>query len=158
MWTYEGKEVDGDLVEGYTGFVYRITNTVNGRKYIGKKLFKSTRTKKVKGKTRRKKTVIESNWKQYYGSNAELLEDVEKYGETSFKREIIALCKTKGTANYLEMKYQILENALESPQYYNQWIAVKVHKSQIKLQKQNENRTNWYLLCRNAWQVFSFMY
>jgi hypothetical protein len=133
MWLYEGKEVDGDIVEGYTGFVYRITNTVNGRKYIGKKLFKSTRTKKVKGKTRRKKTVTESNWKQYYGSNAELLEDVKKYGETSFKREIIALCKTKGTANYLEMKYQILEGVLESPEYYNGWISVKVHKSQIKL-------------------------
>lgn len=132
MWFYEGKEVDGDIVEGYTGFVYRITNTVNGRKYIGKKLFKSTRTKKVKGKVRKKKVVSESNWKQYYGSNAELLEDVSKYGESSFKREIIKLCKTKGTANYYEMKYQILEDALESDEYYNQWIAVKVHKSQIK--------------------------
>ena len=54
MWLYEGKEIEDDAIDEYTGFVYRITNLKNGKQYIGKKLFKSTQRKKVKGKTRRK--------------------------------------------------------------------------------------------------------
>ena len=35
-WMFEGKPVK-DIPEGYVGFVYEITNTTTGRKYIGKK-------------------------------------------------------------------------------------------------------------------------
>ena len=131
MWLFEGKEVDGSIIDDYIGFVYIIENLSNNKKYIGKKLFKFSKTKKVKGK--KKKTKTESNWKSYYGSNEELLEDVKVLGEENFRREILHLCKTKGTANYLEMKEQILHNALESDSYYNKWIAVKVHRSHIKI-------------------------
>lgn len=131
MWLYQGKEIDEDQIDGYTGFVYLITNLTNNRRYIGKKLFKSTRTKVIKGK--RKKVRKDSDWRDYYGSNAALKEDVASLGPESFTREILHLCKSKGTANYLEMKEQIDRRVLESDEWYNDWIMVKVHRSHIKL-------------------------
>lgn len=131
MWLYQGKEIDEDQIDGYTGFVYIITNLTNNRRYIGKKLFTSTRTKVSKGK--RKKVRKDSGWRDYYGSNATLKEDVASLGPENFTREILHLCKSKGTANYLEMKEQIDHRVLESDQWYNDWIMVKVHRSHIKL-------------------------
>jgi hypothetical protein len=130
MWLYNDQEFDEDIIGDNIGFVYIIHNLSNNKKYIGKKLFKFSRTKKVKGK--KKKTKVESNWKSYYGSNEELLEDVKVLSEQNFKRVILHLCKSKGTANYLEMKEQILHNVLESESYYNQWIMCKVHRSHLK--------------------------
>jgi len=131
MWLYQGKEIDEDQINGYIGFVYLITNHTNNRCYIGKKLFKSTRTKVIKGK--RKKVRKDSDWRDYYGSNAALKEDVASLGPENFTREILHLCKSKGTANYLEMKEQIDRRVLESEDWYNDWIMVKVHRSHIKL-------------------------
>lgn len=130
MWTHKGKELDESVIEEYVGFVYIITNLTNQKKYIGKKLFKFRRTKKVKGK--KKKFTIASDWMTYYGSNNELIEDVKLFGESSFKREILHLCKSKGICNYLEMKEQILHNVLESDDYYNEQIRARVHKSHLK--------------------------
>lgn len=131
MWTYQGREVTEDEIESHVGFVYLITNLTNNKKYVGKKLFKSTRTKTIKGK--RKKVKSDSDWRDYYGSNAILKEDVKLLGSENFKREILKLCKSKGTANYFEMKYQIQFEVLERPdEYYNEWIIVKVHRSHIK--------------------------
>lgn len=131
MWYYEGKEIDESDLEGYIGFVYLITNNTNNKKYIGKKLLKKTRTKKVKGK-RNKKVVTDSDWRDYYGSNAALKEDVERLGPENFKREILRLCKTKGTCNYWEAKYQIINQVLESDAFYNDHIWVRVHRSHVK--------------------------
>lgn len=131
MWTYQDREVTEDEIESHVGFVYLITNLTNNKKYVGKKLFKSTRTKTIKGK--RKKVKSDSDWRDYYGSNAILKEDVKRLGPENFKREILKLCKSKGTANYYEMKYQIQFEVLERPdEYYNEWIIVKVHRSHIK--------------------------
>lgn len=132
MWLYNDKEIGDDEIEGHAAFVYRITNLETGKQYIGKKIFKSIQRKKVKGKTRRKKVTKESNWKSYFGSNVALLADVEKLGQDRFKREILKLCKSRGTANYWEAKYQMQEQVLESENYYNDWIMVKVHRSHIK--------------------------
>lgn len=131
MWFYEDKEIDEAALEGYVGFVYLITNEVNGKQYIGKKLLKKTRTKKVKGK-RNKKVVTDSDWRDYYGSNAALKEDVARLGPENFKRVILKLCKSKGTCNYWEAKYQMQHEVLESNSFYNDWIMVKVHRSHIK--------------------------
>ena len=131
MWLFENKEVDSDIIDDYIGFVYCITNDVTGKKYIGKKLFKNTRRTKVKGQTRRKKTVKESDWKEYWGSNKVLQEDVNTLGEDNFERIILKLCKTKGECNYWEAKYQMQYEVLESDSWYNEWIMVKVHRSHI---------------------------
>lgn len=131
MWLYEGKEITEEEIGDHIGFVYMITNTTNNKKYIGKKLFKSTRTKIIKGK--RKKVKLDSDWQTYYGSNAILKEEVKTLGGHLFNREILKLCKSKGTANYWEMKYQIQHEVLERPdEFYNEWIIVKVHRSHIK--------------------------
>lgn len=128
-WLFHGVALDEELAENYTGFVYLITNTTDGRMYIGKKLFKFTRSKKVKGRRVRRK--IDSDWKDYYGSNKELIDDVERLGPDKFNRVILKLCRTKGECNYWEAKYQFEHLVLESDLYYNTWISVKVHKSHL---------------------------
>lgn len=130
-WTYENKEIGDEDINEYIGFVYCITNLTNQKSYIGKKLFKSTRTKTIKGK--RKKVRSDSGWRNYWGSNALLQADVKEIGESNFRREILHLCKSKGTANYLEMREQIDRRVLESGSWYNDQIYVRVHRSHIKL-------------------------
>ena len=96
MWLYQGKSFTEEMIGDYYGFVYEITNLTNNRKYIGKKLLKRTKTKQVKG--RKKRTLVESDWKDYYGSNKELQFDVETIGIHNFKRSILKLCKSKANA------------------------------------------------------------
>ena len=133
MWLYKGKEISDDEIVGYAAFVYIITNLEDNKRYIGKKIFKSVRRKKVKGKTRKKKVEKESDWKTYYGSNLVLLADVDRLGRDKFEREIVKLCKTRGTANYWEAKLQMQHEVLENPdKFYNEWVMVKVHRSHIK--------------------------
>lgn len=129
-WIYKDKEfTEQDIGDNY-GFVYVITHLETGKKYIGKKFFYSSRTKVIKGK--KKKYKVFSDWQKYYGSNAELQFDVDRYGTQAFKREIIHLCKSKGECGYLEAKEQFDRCVLESEDYYNAWIMVKVRKTHIK--------------------------
>jgi hypothetical protein len=128
-WTYNNEPLT-EIPQGYEAFVYLITNTVTGRKYVGKKLFKFTRTSKKKGK--RVKKQVDSDWIDYYGSNKELLSHVDLFGKEKFKREILYLCKSKGEASYMEAKEQFNRDALISEEYYNEWIMVRVRKSHIK--------------------------
>ena len=120
------------IPEGYIGFVYRITNIKTNKQYLGRKLFRFTRTRKVKGKTRRVKKIIDSDWQEYFGSNALLQEEVKVLEPSLFKREILHLCKTKGEMNYLEAKEIFKVDAIISPEYYNESIQVRVHRSHLK--------------------------
>ena len=129
-WTYNGKDFTEDLVGNNYGFVYQITNLTNGRKYIGKKFFYSAKTKQVKGK--KKKYKVSSNWQTYYGSSDNLTKDVLQLGHENFNREILHLCLTKGECGYLEAKEQFRNNVLETDNYYNSWIMVRVRKDHIK--------------------------
>ena len=130
MWLHSGKPIDEESLEDFVGFVYIITNIESQRQYIGKKLFKFRRTKTVKGK--KKRLLVESDWRKYWGSNKTLLEEVSLFGEDGFKREVLRLCKSKGELNYFEAKYQFSMGALESDVFYNEWIALKVHKAHLK--------------------------
>ena len=132
MWLYNDKEIGDDDIEGYTSFVYRITNLENGKQYIGKKNLTKVRSKKVKGKTRRKRIKSESDWREYFGSSLTLLGDVEKLGRDRFKREIIILCKSRGTANYWEAYHIMSNHAIISENYYNESLQVRVHRSHVK--------------------------
>jgi hypothetical protein len=129
-WTYNNIEFTEDLIGDNYGFVYQITNLANNKKYIGKKFFYSTKTKQVKGK--KKKLKVPSDWQTYYGSSDTLQKDVLQYGPECFKREIIHLCISKGECGYLEAKEQFTNSVLESDDYYNTWIMVRVRKSHIK--------------------------
>ena len=129
-WQYDGKDFTEDLIGNNYGFVYRITNLTNGRQYIGKKFFYSAKTKQVKGKKKRYKA--SSNWQTYYGSSDNLTKDVLQLGHENFNREILHLCLTKGECGYLEAKEQFRNNVLETDNYYNSWIMVRVRKDHIK--------------------------
>tara|TARA_B100000073_G_scaffold253299_1_gene213353 strand:- start:220 stop:672 length:453 start_codon:yes stop_codon:yes gene_type:complete len=121
-WIYDERPFNSDNINDYFGFVYKITNLINGRSYIGRKYFWSFRT--PPGKKRKVKQ--ESDWKKYYGSCPELKEDIKQTGNKKFyKREILSLHKTKGTCNFEETKQLFLNNVLSeslddgSPAYYN---------------------------------------
>ena len=128
-WLYNGKEVDDEVCRDFRGFVYLITNLTSKRKYIGKKLLIKPKTRRVKG--RKRKTFVESNWKQYWGSSKELLDDIQALGYNKFKREIIRFCLTKGETNYYEAMYQFEYRVLESDQWYNGHIWCRVHRSHL---------------------------
>ena len=131
MWIYENKLYD-EAPKKYMGFVYLITDLTTNRKYIGKKLFWNTRKlKPLKGKTRRRTQVVESNWKNYYGSNEELQQLVENSHAQRFEREILHLCTKKGIMSYLEAREQFDRNVLLSDEYYNNFIGCKIHGKHV---------------------------
>ena len=136
-WYYQGTQVE-TLPDDCIGFVYLITNTTNGRKYIGKKLAKFSKTTyktvKLKNGTKKKKKIrnkIDSDWQTYYGSNDELNKDVESLGASNFTREILYYCNSKALCSYIEAREQFTRKVLESTEYYNGHIQVRVHGSHI---------------------------
>lgn len=138
MWTYNNEIVE-ELPETCVGFVYNITNLISGRQYIGKKLSKfsktSYKTVTLKNGTKKKKKIkskIDSDWMTYYGSSIELATDVEKLGKENFKREILYYCNSKAECSYTEAREQFARKVLESDDYYNGQISVRVHGSHIK--------------------------
>jgi hypothetical protein len=131
MWVFNEGEVIS-IPEGCYGFVYKITNTETNKQYIGKKLFYSSKQRQVKGK--KKKFKVESDWREYYGSNEQLLADVEILGKDKFKREILRFCKNKGESSYYEAMYQFELGVLLFPEkFYNTWIMCKIHRKHLQL-------------------------
>ena len=121
------------MIGDYVGFVYVITDLSNNKKYVGKKTLMSKRKlPPLKGKTRRRTKIIESDWQTYYGSSDEVKSLVEELGADNFKREILHLCKTKGEMSYLELKEQMDREVLLNDEYYNGIIQVKIHRSHVK--------------------------
>ena len=129
-WTYQGTTFTSDDINDFFGFVYRITNLQDGRKYIGRKYF--TQRRKPRGGKRR--VTSESDWKKYYGSSDELKSDVKRLGKENFKREIISLHTTLGKVNYEETRQLFLNNVLTesladgTPSYYNSNILGRYMK------------------------------
>ena len=117
----------------YVGFVYLITDTETGMKYIGKKKFWSKVTRPpLKGKKNKRRSLKESDWKDYYGSSEVVKNLVENTGEWRFKRQILRLCKTTGEMSYFEMKEQIERDVLLKPdEYYNAFVGGKIHRKHV---------------------------
>lgn len=133
MWLYEDKEFTSEMIGDYMGFVYVITDKSNEKKYVGKKLFKSKRRlPPLKGKTRRRIKVVETDWQDYFGSSDEVKMLVEERGRDNFIREIIYLCNTKGEMGYLEAKVQFDRNVLLDDTYYNGIISCRIHRNHVK--------------------------
>jgi hypothetical protein len=113
VWLYEKTPIE-QLPDDCVGFVYLITNTVTGRKYIGKKLAKFSKTsyRGVKLKNGNKKR--------------------KKIGSDNFTREILFYCKSKAECSYIEAREQFNHRVLESDDYYNGQIVCRIHGSHIK--------------------------
>jgi hypothetical protein len=134
-WHYQNDLVE-EIPEGIIGFVYLITNNRSGQKYIGKKLAQFKRTKPpLKGKKLKRRSTVESDWREYYGSSDRLNADVHTLGPENFTREILYFCKSKAEMSYLEAREQFERRVLETDEYYNGIINVRVGGSNILRQR-----------------------
>lgn len=146
-WTYQNKIID-ELPDTCVGFVYLITNLSNGKKYIGKKLAKFSKTtyktvtlKNGNKKKKKIKTLVDSDWREYWSSSDALKADVAELGEHMFTREILYMCESKAECSYVEAREQFSQRVLESDDWYNGIINLRVHGSHIKkmIEKRNAN-------------------
>ena len=132
-WIYK----DEDLLfipDKAIGFVYLITDFINGKYYVGKKLFYSSKT--IQRNKKKKKIKVESDWKTYYGSNQTLQDLVKENDVYSFRREILHICYSKSECSYLETKEHFLRDVILSPDYYNDWVSCKITRRHMtKYQK-----------------------
>ena len=111
--------------------MYRITNLLDNRFYIGYKQTTFTKTKQVKGK--KKKHQVESDWRDYWSSSEELKSDVQRLGEDSFRREILYYCVSKSMASYLELREQIDLRVMENPEAtYNGIVNARVSRMHLR--------------------------
>lgn len=143
-WLYKGKEITelSDFPENCVGFVYMITNTTNGKFYIGKKVLHNRLTKQLTKKEiaewekpgrvpKKKKVIKESNWLEYNGSNKNLQNDIQAIGLQHFTKEILELCYTKKQLTYYEEWWQFRLEVLHSDTY-NDSIAGRYFKKDVK--------------------------
>lgn len=129
-WTYRGEPFTA-APKGIEGFVYLLTVPETGKRYIGKKSFWSVSTTEVNG--RKKNTKRESDWQKYYSSNLEIMALVKGGNGHRVVREILHLCKTKGTASYLEAKEIFAHECLEKPdEWYNYFIELRVNAGHLR--------------------------
>lgn len=123
-WIYDREKYDP---LDYQGFCYIITQISTGKAYIGRKYVYSS----VKGKLAK-----ESDWRSYFGSSKHLHADIEKFGVSDFRREILVFCKTRGETNQMEVELQFKnevlrarlpngERAFWNNSIANKWFAAK---------------------------------
>ena len=135
MWLWQGQPfILEDLDWSPFGFVYLISNRITGKKYVGRKYFGSIRRLKVRGKKNRTIMRKPSDWENYWGSSKYLQEDVVKYGEENFTREILSLHESRADVNYHELKEQILRDVLVDPDYINENIACRYYRKKNQTQ------------------------
>lgn len=125
----------------YYGYIYKTTNKLTGKFYIGKKNYTFRRKKKLtkkelneftgKGRKPKYKYVeSESDWRTYYGSSLELLDDIQKFGKENFQVRKLKDCENKISLTYWEQFYQMKYDVLFKDTY-NGNIAGKFYKGRV---------------------------
>ena len=137
----EDLTVDGQPI---VGFIYRITDRVTGKLYIGQKsvthktkkkatlkekaaalaLNKNSRIKVTRG-------VKDSGWAKYWGSNRTLQADVELHGALRFCREIIELCCSKKYLGFAEVEHMFKHDVLRRSDSYNDNILGRFYRKDL---------------------------
>jgi hypothetical protein len=138
VWYYKGQVVQ-ELPPEVVGFVYRITNLLTGKMYVGRKYVQKrvktkvkTKSKTAKSATKTRVRIKESDWKTYQGSCKPLLVDIQQFGVQHFMFEVMAWGYSKGQVNYLEENVQHKLDVLTDPRYYNDSIGSRKYLS-VKL-------------------------
>jgi hypothetical protein len=137
LWYYNNEvfEPDEDQLKSYVGFVYQVTEKSTGMKYIGKKFFWRQKTlPTTKTRKRRKKVLVESDWRTYCGSSETVKQILNESGLNAFDREILHLCKTKGECSYMEAKIQFDRDVLLRDDYYNGIIQCRINRKHLKME------------------------
>lgn len=127
-----------DLPKDAFGFVYKIEGPDN-KFYIGKKfLWFATKKKigkrqkaenKLKGiRTQIERSVKESDWMNYWGSEPELINDIKSKGKDKFQRTILKVCYSKKELTYWETFFQFTLGVLHDENSYNKNILGKFYK------------------------------
>lgn len=146
-WLYKN-ELVVDIPETAIGFVYSITQISTGKVYFGKKKlwFKKTSLKTITVKStgiKKKKKIrslVDSDWKTYYGSSNSLKIEIEKCGYDDFEREILCFCKTETELSYHEARVQFVNDVLLYPdKFFNDWIMVRVRRDHLLKSKSAED-------------------
>jgi hypothetical protein len=148
MWLYKEKEINEitDMPENTFGFIYEVTHTPTGRKYLGKKQLMSVQKKALgkkelalitDGRASKKKTIIkESDWKTYYGSHIEIKQLIKDKKHLDFTREILMFTPNKKLHTYYENKFLFSKGVIEpDSNYINDNIEGRYFKKDFATQK-----------------------
>lgn len=133
-WTHQGRLITdiSDMPEGTYGFIYEVRHKPTDTRYIGKKVLffernkrlgkralqalKEERAKKgMKGRVPLKQKVrTESDWKDYFGSQKEIVALSKKdiAGE-NWEKRILEFVPNKKLLTYYETKHLFINNVLE---------------------------------------------
>jgi len=137
-WIFQNKEINtiDDMPKGAYGFIYEVTHLPTQQKYLGKKVLFYERNKKLgkkeqqkikeerklkglRGKTpSKKKVILESDWKKYYGSHNKIVELIKNNKHHEFSREILMFVPNKKMLTYYETKYLFLKEVIENNEKY----------------------------------------
>ena len=133
-WTYQGRLITdiSDMPEGTYGFIYEVRYKPTDTRYIGKKVLffernkrlgkkalealrEERKTKGIGGRVPLKQKVItESDWKDYFGSQKEIvaLAKKDQAGE-NWEKRILEFVPNKKLLTYYETKHLFINNVLE---------------------------------------------
>ena len=136
-------KVHGTIPENAYGFIDEIVNTINDKKYIGKKqMVRKIRRNPLKGKKRKRIDYIESDWKTYTGSSDALNSDIASQGIDKFIFKILKFCDSKFELSYFEAKMQFEKDVLLNEDYYNGIINCRIGKAPRVFLEQYYNKDN----------------
>ena len=134
-WTHQGRVITSikDMPEGTYGFIYEVIYKPTDVRYIGKKVLYFERNKKLgkkalkllqeerakqglRGRTPTKQKVItESDWKDYFGSQKEIVALAKKDNSSkSWEKRILEFVPNKKLLTYYETKHLFKNNVLEN--------------------------------------------
>jgi len=120
-------ETELEIPDKFFGFLYRITNTTDGRVYLGKKQAKTMKKyPPLKGKKKPRRIEKDTDWKKYTGSCKRLNDDIKELGKDKFKFEIVRFGDSKSELAYLETYYIMMEHAIISDKFYNGIVNVRI--------------------------------
>lgn len=127
----------------YHGYVYMTVFENLGMSYIGKKSFFHNIKRKIgkkeraliEGKGRKpltEKMQKDSGWKEYYGSEAEVIKLSKTEPKDKIKRYVLHLCKTKKELSYYETKELFNHDVLSSDKFFNGNILGKFYRKDLE--------------------------